>query len=37
MRKVWDLGERIFKDDFSRRMMLFRYLVMGVIIYEAEI
>jgi len=27
MRKVWGLGEKIFKDDFRRRMMLFRYLV----------
>jgi len=36
MRKVWDLRERIFKDDFRRRMMLFRYLVMGVM-YGAEI
>jgi len=26
-RKVWGLGERIFKDDFRRRMMLFRYLI----------
>jgi len=25
-RKVWDLGERRFKDDFRRRMMLFKYL-----------
>jgi len=37
MRKVWGLGERIFKDDFRRRMMLFRYLVIGVIMYGAEI
>jgi len=37
MRKVWGLGERTFKDDFRRRMMLFRYLVMGVIMYGAEI
>jgi len=25
MKKVWDLGKRIFKDAFRRRMMLFRY------------
>jgi len=37
MRKVWDLGERICKDDFRRRMMLFRYLVMGVIMCRAEL
>jgi len=24
MRKVWGLRERIFKDDFRRRIMLFR-------------
>jgi len=37
MRKIWSLGERLFKDDFRRRIMLFRYLVMGVIMYGAEI
>jgi len=31
MRRVWGLGERLFKDDFRRRMMLFRYLILGVI------
>jgi len=37
MRKVWDLGERLFKDDFRRRMILFRYFILGVIMYGAEI
>jgi len=37
MRKVWGLGERIFKDNFRKRMILFRYLVMGVITYRAKI
>jgi len=37
MRRVWDLEERLFKDDFRRRMMLFRYLVMEVIMHGAEI
>jgi len=37
MKKVWGLGERIFKDDFRGRMMLFRYLIMAIIMYEAEI
>jgi len=36
MRKVC-LGERLFKDDFRRRMMLFKYLVMGAMTYRAEI
>jgi len=31
MRKVWGLGERILKDDFRRKTILFRYLVMGII------
>jgi len=30
-------GERLFKHDFRRRMMLFRYLVMDVIMYGTEI
>jgi len=37
MRKVWDLGERRFKHDLRRRMMLLKYLVMEVIIYGAEV
>jgi len=37
MKKVWNLGERIFKDDFRWRMMLSRYLVMRVIKYGAKI
>jgi len=37
MRRIWSLGERLFKDDFRRRMILFRYLVLGVIMYGAEI
>jgi len=37
IRRVWSLGERLFKDDFRRRMrMLFR-LVLGIIMYGAEI
>jgi len=31
IRELWGLGERLFKDDIRRRMMLFRYLVLGVI------
>jgi len=36
MRKIWGLGIRLFKDD-GRRVMLFRYLVMAVIMYGEEI
>lgn len=35
--KVWGLGERMCKDDFNRRMMLCRYLVVSVMSYGAEI
>jgi len=31
IRRIWGLGERLFKDDFRRRMMLFSYMVMEVI------
>jgi len=31
MRKDWGLGERIFKDDVRRRMMLYRYLLIEVL------
>jgi len=37
MRRVWGLEERLFKNDFRRRMMLFGYLVLGVIMYGTEI
>jgi len=38
MRNVWGLGERLFKDDFRRRMMLFMlYLALGEIMYGSEI
>jgi len=29
MRRIWGLEERLFKDDLRKRMMLFRYLVLG--------
>lgn len=34
---MWGLGERRFRDDFKRRMMLFKYLVLEVIMYGAEV
>jgi len=37
MRRIWGLGERLFKDDFRRKMMLFRYLVMRVIIWDGNL
>jgi len=35
-RKVWDLGERICRNDF-KRWTLFRYLVQSVMEYGVEI
>lgn len=37
MRQVWSLYERKFWEDFKKRLMLFKYLVLGVILYGAEI
>lgn len=37
LKQVWDLDERRFRDDFKRRIKLFRYLVLGVIMYGAEV
>lgn len=36
-RKIWSLGERICKDDFTRRWMLFTYLVQSVMSYRVEV
>lgn len=35
--KIWGLGEKICRDDFGRRRMLFNYLVKSVMTYGAEI
>lgn len=37
MNKIWRLGERICKDDFIRRWMLYRYLMQSVMEYGVEI
>lgn len=31
------MGERKFREDFGKRMMMFRYSVLGVIMYGAEV
>lgn len=36
-KKVWELEKRRFRDDFEKRMMLFRYFVLGIIMYRAEV
>lgn len=35
--KVWGLGERICKDDFVKRWILFKYLVHSVMTYGVKI
>lgn len=37
IREVWGLGERVCKDDFKKRMYLFDHLVIGSLLYGAEI
>jgi len=37
VRKVWGLGEKIYRNNFKRRWILFRYLVQSVIKYGMEI
>jgi len=37
VRKVWGLGEKICRNDFRRRWILFRYLVQSVMAYGVEI
>ena len=37
MRQVWSTAKRKFKDDFTRRMMMFDCLVLGVMVYRIEL
>jgi len=37
VRKVWDLGEKVCRNDFLRRWNLFKYLIQSVISYGVEI
>lgn len=37
MKKTWSIGEKVFKDDFGRRMKMFEALVGSVALYGAEI
>lgn len=36
-RKVWGLGKRIFRNDFKRKWILFRYLVQSVMVYGVKL
>lgn len=37
MRKTWRIGERKFNNNFEIKMWLFRYLVLEVVGYGAEV
>jgi len=37
VRKVWELGERMCRNDLIRRWNLFKYLVQSVISYGVEL
>jgi len=37
VRKIWGLGERMYKNDLIRRWNLFKYLVQSVISYGVEV
>lgn len=37
VRKVWGLAEKMCRDDFKRRWILFKYLVQSVMAYGVEI
>lgn len=37
MKRTWSIGERIFKEDYVRRMKMFDSLVESVALYRAEI
>lgn len=37
MKQTWSIGERIFADDYERRIKMFNALVGSVALYRAEI
>jgi len=37
MKNTWSIKEKLFKNDFVRRMKMFESLVESVTLYEAEI
>ncbi|XP_033315106.1 uncharacterized protein LOC117213673 [Bombus bifarius] len=37
MKKTWSVGERIFKQDYKRRMKMFGALIESVALFEAEV
>lgn len=37
IKQTWNIGERLFKEDFERRMKMFNALVGSIAFYGAEI
>jgi len=37
VRKVWELGERLCRNDFIKRWTFFKYLVQSVMSYGVEL
>lgn len=37
MKKTWSIGERLFKEDYIRRMRMFNALVGSIALYGAEV
>ena len=37
MRHAWRIGERMFRDDYGRRMEIFDSLAVGILAYGAEV
>ena len=36
-RKIWGLREKIYRNDFSRKWMLFKHLVQSIMAYGVEL
>lgn len=36
MKKMWSIGERLFRDDYKQRIKMFEALVASVALYGAE-
>ena len=37
MKHTWSIGEKLFKEDFERRMKMFKSLVGSIVLYGAEV
>lgn len=37
MKMLWSIGEKLFKEDYSRRIKMFDALVESIALYGAEV